>query len=69
MLRWHFQQGRSAIPKSARPERIVQNFDIFDFELSTEDLVAIDALDTGVRGGPEPTDVNLENFDRTIPEA
>ena len=69
MLRWHFQQGRSAIPKSARPERIVQNFDIFDFELSTEDLVAIDALDTGVRGGPEPADVNLENFDRTIPEA
>ena len=69
MLRWHFQQGRSAIPKSVRPERIVQNFDIFDFEISTEDLVAIDALDTGVRGGPEPADVNLENFDRTIPEA
>jgi len=33
MLRWHLQQGRSAIPKSVRPERIAQNFDVFDFKL------------------------------------
>ena len=69
MLRWHLQQGRSAIPKSVRPERIAENFDIFDFELSDAELEAIDNLDTGVRGGPEPKDVDLENFGRPIPEA
>ena len=69
MLRWHVQEGRSAIPKSVRPERIAENFDVFDFELSDAELAAIDALDTGVRGGPEPVDVNLENFGRPIPEA
>src|SRR4051794_25190286 len=69
MLRWHIQEGRSAIPKSVRPERIAENFDIFDFELSGDELAAIDALDTGVRGGPEPANVNLENFGRPIPEA
>ena len=42
MLRWHLQQGRSAIPKSVRPERIAENFDIFDFELSADELAAID---------------------------
>src|SRR3954465_1831874 len=69
MLRWHIQEGRSAIPKSVRPERIAENFDVFDFELSADELAAIDALDTGVRGGPEPTDVTLEAFGRPIPEA
>jgi 2,5-diketo-D-gluconate reductase A len=69
MLRWHLQKGRSAIPKSVRPERIAENFDVFDFELSDAELEAIDGLDTGVRGGPEPADVNLENFGRPIPEA
>jgi 2,5-diketo-D-gluconate reductase A len=69
MLRWHVQEGRSAIPKSVRPERIAENFDIFDFELNTAELKAIGALDTGVRGGPEPADINLENFGRPIPEA
>ena len=69
MLRWHLQEGRSAIPKSVRPERIVENLDIFDFELSAVELRAIDDLDTGVRGGPEPADVDLANFGRAIPEA
>jgi 2,5-diketo-D-gluconate reductase A len=69
MLRWHLQQGRSAIPKSVRPERIAENFDIFDFELGNTELASIDALDTGVRGGPEPADVNLESFGRPIAEA
>ena len=54
MLRWHLQEGRSAIPKSVKPERIAENFDVFDFELTADELAAIDALDTGVRGGPEP---------------
>ena len=68
MLRWHLQQGRSVIPKSTKPERIAENIDVFDFELSTEELAAIDALDTGQRGGPEPESITLENFGRPIPE-
>ena len=69
MLRWHLQQGRSAIPKSVNPERIASNFDVFDFELSDAELAEIDGLDTGVRGGPEPAAVTLEAFHRDIPEA
>ena len=68
MLRWHLQHGRSVIPKSTKPERIAENIDVFDFELSTEELAAIDALDTGQRGGPEPESITLENFGRPIPE-
>lgn len=68
MLRWHLQQGRSAIPKSVRPQRIAENFDVFDFELTGEQLAAIDGLDTGKRGGPEPADVTLAAFGRPIPE-
>jgi len=69
MLRWHLQQGRSAIPKSTRAERIAENFDVFDFELTNGQLAAIDALDTGVRGGPDPDSVTLETFGMPIPEA
>ncbi|MGO4649466.1 aldo/keto reductase [Nocardia sp. 2YAB30] len=69
MLRWHLQQGRSAIPKSTNPTRIAENFDVFDFELTADQLAAIDALDTGVRGGPEPDSITLETYGRDIPEA
>jgi diketogulonate reductase-like aldo/keto reductase len=69
MLRWHLQQGRSAIPKSVTPHRIAENFDVLDFELTGAELAAIDGLDTGVRGGPEPEDVTLESMGREIPEA
>jgi diketogulonate reductase-like aldo/keto reductase len=69
MLRWHLQRGRSAIPKSTKPARITENFNIFDFELSSDELAGIDALDTGVRGGPEPDTITLETFRREIPEA
>src|SRR6476646_6424479 len=54
MLRWGLQQGRSVIPKSTKPDRIAENIDVFDFELSGAELKAIDGLETGVRGGPEP---------------
>jgi diketogulonate reductase-like aldo/keto reductase len=47
ILRWLTQRGVVVIPKSVREERIVENFDIFDFELSHEDMYAIVALDTG----------------------
>jgi diketogulonate reductase-like aldo/keto reductase len=69
MLRWHLHEGRSAIPKSTKPARIAENFDIFDFELARGELAAIDALDTGVRGGPEPEQITLETFRREIPGA
>jgi diketogulonate reductase-like aldo/keto reductase len=69
MLRWHLQQGRSAIPKSVRPDRIRENFDVFDFTLTDADLATIDALDTGIRRGPEPDQITLETFGREIPEA
>lgn len=69
MLRWHLQEGRSAIPKSVRPERIAENFDVFDFELTRDQVAAIDALEIGVRGGPEPDSITLEKYGRPIPEA
>ena len=69
MLRWHLQEGRSAIPKSVKPARIAENFDVFDFELTREQIDAINALDTGVRGGPEPDSITLEKYGRVIPEA
>ena len=68
MLRWHLQQGRSVIPKSTKPQRIAENLDVFDFDLTTEELAAIDALGTGQRGGPEPEVITLEDFGRPIPE-
>jgi diketogulonate reductase-like aldo/keto reductase len=69
MLRWHLQQDRQVIPKSVTPSRIAENFDVFDFELTDAQLTAIDALDTGVRGGPEPEDVTMQDFGAAIPEA
>ncbi|NQX18176.1 aldo/keto reductase [Rathayibacter sp. VKM Ac-2857] len=69
MLRWHLQQGRSAIPKSTNPERIAANIDVFDFELSEDELARIDALDTGVRSGPDPDVERPALFERSIPEA
>lgn len=69
MLRWHLQEGRSVIPKSIKASRIAENFDVFDFELTDDQVAAIDALDTGVRGGPEPEFINLTDHAFPIPEA
>jgi diketogulonate reductase-like aldo/keto reductase len=69
MLRWGLQKGRSVIPKSIKPDRIAENLDVFDFDLTPGEIAAIDALDTGKRGGPEPTDITLEKYGRVIPEA
>ncbi|MBU67031.1 MAG: oxidoreductase [Cupriavidus sp.] len=54
ILRWQFQHGNSAIPKSSHAQRIAQNIDIFDFALSHDEVLAIDALDANERGGPDP---------------
>lgn len=58
ILRWHLQLGNIVIPKSVTPERIQQNFDVFDFELSEEDVEAIGMLDEGLRTGPDPDTLN-----------
>jgi diketogulonate reductase-like aldo/keto reductase len=66
MLRWHVQEGRSAIQKSTNPARIAENFGVFDSELSRDQ---IDAIDTGARGGPDPDNITLEAYGKEIPEA
>lgn len=62
VLRWHIQQGNSAIPKSVRPQRIEENSNIFDFELSHEDMAKISGLDTGIRGGDDPQIVTADTY-------
>jgi diketogulonate reductase-like aldo/keto reductase len=62
ILRWHIEHGFSAIPKSFRAERIAENFDIFDFSLTREDIASIDAMDTGTRSGPNPQEVHAGTF-------
>ncbi|MEW2260397.1 aldo/keto reductase [Streptomyces sp. NPDC047869] len=69
LLRWGLQQGRSVIPKSTKRHRIAENLDVFDFELTADELSALDALETGRRGGPEPEAVTLAAYGRAIPEA
>lgn len=54
VLRWHLQLGNVVIPKSATPQRISENFDVVDFQLSDEEMTAIAALDSGERIGPDP---------------
>ena len=54
ILRWHLQLGNVVIPKSVTPERIRENIDLFDFELSEDDMAAIARLDAGERIGPDP---------------
>jgi 2,5-diketo-D-gluconate reductase A len=54
IIRWHLQLGNVVIPKSVTPKRIEENFDVFDFELSAEEMEAIRELDAGRRIGPDP---------------
>ena len=60
VLRWHIEHEFSAIPKSVKPHRIAENFDVLDFSLAPDEVAAIDALDTGVRGGPDPETLDLD---------
>lgn len=58
ILRWHLQNGVAVIPKSVTPSRLKENADIFDFELSPDDIGLINRLDAGTRFGADP-----DNFD------
>lgn len=58
ILRWHIQNGTIVIPKSATPARIEENFDIFNFELSSEEMSQINALNKDRRKGPHPNDMH-----------
>jgi diketogulonate reductase-like aldo/keto reductase len=59
VLRWNLQKEVVTIPKSANPNRIVENTQIFDFELLQADMNALDALDAGKRVGPDPNNFNF----------
>jgi len=54
ILRWHLQLGNVVIPKSVTPSRIRENFDVFGFELTDEEMTSITALDRSHRTGPDP---------------
>lgn len=58
ILRWHLQLGNVVIPKSVTPSRIAENFDVFGFELTADDLDAIKGLDRNGRTGPDPKTFN-----------
>ena len=58
VLRWHIQRGIAVIPKSTSKDRIIENIDIFDFELSDAEMAAISALNSDYRTGVDPEDRN-----------
>ena len=58
VLRWHIQMGVAVIPKSNSKERITENMNVFDFELTQEQMSAITALNTNFRTGVDPEDRN-----------
>lgn len=66
VIRWHLDHGFSAIPKSVHTDRIVANFNVFDFALTAEEIARIDALDTGVRAGGNPATFTADSYPTDI---
>ncbi|MFF9853859.1 aldo/keto reductase [Streptomyces litmocidini] len=58
VIRWHLQLGNVVIPKSVTPARIRENFDVFDFALTDEEMQAVASLDRGLRTGPHPDELD-----------
>ena len=58
VLRWHLQLGNIVIPKSVTPSRIAENFDVFGFTLSEDEMESLSPLDRGERTGPDPDTFN-----------
>ena len=57
-LRWHIQRGDIIFPKSVTPSRVEENFAIFDFELTDDEMARVNGLDRGQRNGPDPDEFN-----------
>ncbi|RPD73750.1 Aldo/keto reductase [Lentinus tigrinus ALCF2SS1-7] len=60
LVRWSIQHGFVSLPKSSKPERVVSNVDIYDFELSAEDMATLDGLDRGAKGAVAWNPVDAE---------
>lgn len=58
VIRWHIQLGLVVIPKSVHKERIIENAEVFDFELDNDDMAKISVLNTNSRRGPDPKTMN-----------
>lgn len=58
VIRWHIQHGLIVIPKSVNENRIKENLNVFDFELSEDDMALLDGLDRSERNGPDPANMN-----------
>jgi 2,5-diketo-D-gluconate reductase A len=58
VLRWHLQEGVVVFPKTVQKKRMVENLSVFDFELSSDDMAAIKAMDADKRVGTHPEDGN-----------
>ena len=58
ILRWHIQMGNLVIPKTTHKSRLIENFNVFDFALSETEMTSIASLDSGMRLGPHPDELN-----------
>jgi 2,5-diketo-D-gluconate reductase A len=58
VIRWHIELGNLVIPKTANPDRLLENISVFDFSLDGEDMAAIATLENGLRTGPNPEEFN-----------